>query len=158
MCGILGAIGYKIENEEFTEILNRLEHRGPDGFGIYKDKQKGVIFGHRRLSIIDLSDGGKQPFIKGKYILTFNGEIYNYLELRKELVAKGHQFSTESDTEVLLAGYIEWGEKCLERFNGMWAFAIYNQEAGTVFFLGTGLEKNRCIISKIHKGWFLDRK
>ena len=134
MCGILGAIGSKVDEVQFTSILARMEHRGPDGFGVWKKEEDGIIFGHRRLSIIDLSDGGKQPFEKGKYVLNFNGEIYNYLELRKELQLKGHQFSTESDTEVLLASYVEWGEQCLQKFNGMWAFAIFNREDKTIFF------------------------
>lgn len=134
MCGILGVIGSKVDEVQFTSILARMEHRGPDGFGVWKKEEDGIIFGHRRLSIIDLSDGGKQPFEKGKYVLNFNGEIYNYLELRKELQLKGHQFSTESDTEVLLASYVEWGEECLQKFNGMWAFAIFNREDKTIFF------------------------
>ena len=85
MCGILGAIGSKVDEVQFTSILARMEHRGPDGFGVWKKEEDGIIFGHRRLSIIDSSDGGKQPFEKGKYVLNFNGEIYNYLELRKNL-------------------------------------------------------------------------
>ncbi len=133
MCGILGVVGDKPDENLFKTALSRLEHRGPDGFGIWRDAENRIIIGHRRLSIIDLSEGGKQPIEIGNYVLTFNGEIYNYIELRKILQAKGHRFTTESDAEVLLKSFIEWKEKCLGRFNGMWSFVIYNKSTGEVF-------------------------
>src|SRR3990170_5746159 len=133
MCGIVGVVGGKIEENLFKKALSRLEHRGPDGFGVWRDSDNKVVIGHRRLSIIDLSEGGKQPIEIGDYVLTFNGEIYNYIELRKELQTKGYRFTTESDAEVLLISFIEWKEKCLNYFNGMWSFAIYNKTTGEVF-------------------------
>src|ERR1051325_1623521 len=133
MCGILGVVGGSVVQPLFEKALSRLEHRGPDGFGIWKDSESRVWFGHRRLSIIDLSEGGKQPVEMGDFVLIFNGEIYNYIELRKILQSKGHVFSTESDVEVLLKSFIEWKEKCLVLFNGMWSFAIYNKVTGEIF-------------------------
>jgi len=133
MCGILGQIGGELNLPLFNEALTRLEHRGPDGEGIWSD-QKEVTFGHRRLAIIDLTDGGKQPLEMGNYVLTFNGEIYNYLEIQKELIALGYQFKTESDSEVLLNSYIQWGSDCLTKFNGMWSLAIFDKHANEVFF------------------------
>ena len=107
MCGILGYIGRPIEKESFEKTLSLLNHRGPDGFGIWRDIDNHLTLGHRRLSIIDLSVNANQPIEYHDYILTFNGEIYNYIELRKELQSKGFKFRTESDSEVLLAAYME---------------------------------------------------
>ncbi len=125
MCGIFGVVG-RIDRALAERCLNTLEHRGPDGWGLWSDD--GATLGHRRLAILDLSENGHQPmsFGEGRYWITFNGEIYNFLEIRDELSAKGHVFRTESDTEVILAAYIEWGQDCLSRFNGMWAFAIWD--------------------------------
>jgi asparagine synthase (glutamine-hydrolysing) len=134
MCGIIGTFGrigspYLLTNED----LNRIKHRGPDGRGIYNDDQ--VSLGHVRLSIIDLSNDGSQPMnYRNRYWITYNGEIYNYIELRDELQKLGFQFSTKSDTEVLLAAYAHWGEDCLLRINGMFAFAIWDT-ADKVLFL-----------------------
>lgn len=111
-----------------TDII---EHRGPDGNGYYMDNCVGL--GHRRLAIIDLSEDGHQPFIDGNLVLVFNGEIYNYIELREELLEQGVTFRTQTDTEVLLKAYQYWGEECLHRFNGMWAFVIYDTVKKTVF-------------------------
>ena len=115
------------------KCLRTLAHRGPDGEGIYQTE--GVFLGHRRLAILDLSERGQQPmsYWEGRYWITFNGEIYNFLEIKKELMTKGHRFQSESDTEVVLASYAEWGEKCLEKFNGMWAFAIWDSEKKELF-------------------------
>src|SRR5579884_2771169 len=135
MCGLCGVVapGSPPERESVERMLDGLEHRGPDGRGVYADE--GVCLGHLRLAIIDLSDAGLEPFASedGLLQLVFNGELYNYLELREELRAHGHRFRTETDTEVLLAGYREWGARCVERFNGMWAFAIWNAERRTLF-------------------------
>jgi|TARA_B110000908_G_scaffold133791_1_gene157920 asparagine synthase (glutamine-hydrolysing) len=131
MCGILGLISYKntidINKERFTESLNLQEHRGPDDFSIYVDQK--FTFGHRRLSIIDLESHSKQPMLSkdSNVIITFNGEIYNYKELKHDLLQKGYQFSTESDTEVLLYSYYEYGIDCINKFIGMFAFAIYDK-------------------------------
>jgi asparagine synthase (glutamine-hydrolysing) len=104
-------------------ILATLARRGPDAEGLFRDES--ITLGHRRLSIIDLSADGNQPMRYRDSVIVFNGEIYNYVELREELRGLGHQFSTTSDTEVILHAFEEWGEQCLERFLGMWAFALY---------------------------------
>jgi asparagine synthase (glutamine-hydrolysing) len=128
MCGICGVVeaGRPADRDTVVRMSEALAHRGPDGAGLFT--ADGVALGHRRLAIIDLGDGGIQPFASddGQLQLLHNGEIYNYLELRRELEGKGHRFHTATDTEVLLASYREWGERCVERFNGMWAFAIWD--------------------------------
>lgn len=136
MCGILGVISKdSISKEKFSTALSKIQHRGPDGFGIWSNDEQNIMFGHRRLSIIDLSDNGKQPMIfADRYVITFNGEIYNYLELKKDLEKKGVSFKTQSDTEVLLALYATEGATCLNKLNGMWAFAIYDWQEHTIFF------------------------
>lgn len=131
MCGILGVTGQLPQKEKFLSALHKLTHRGPDGFGIYQNTE--VLLGHRRLSIIDLSENGKQPFVIDHYAITFNGEIYNYLELKKELETLGHVFYSDSDTEVLLRSFLQWGPNCLKRLNGMWAFVIYNSNEKQLF-------------------------
>lgn len=140
MCGISGAIGSVDSSilDAVIKINNSLAHRGPDAEGIYSDRldtSSGVILAHRRLSIIDLSDVSNQPFIDRDrgLSLVFNGEIYNYLELKKQLELAGHVFSTKSDTEVLLKSYIEWGPDCVNYFRGMFAFSIYDSRKNSVF-------------------------
>jgi asparagine synthase (glutamine-hydrolysing) len=132
MCGILGGIG-KFDRHVFEKSLHRLSHRGPDGYGLWEEPDSNVMFGHRRLSILDLSDFGKQPMTDGELTIIFNGEIYNYKELKKGLEANGHHFRSNCDTEVILKAYKEWGHRCLERFNGMWAFAIWDSKQKTLF-------------------------
>jgi len=114
-------------------MVDAVAHRGPDGQGAYCDGPVGL--GHRRLAIIDLTDDGAQPMTEAETgaVIVFNGEIYNYLELREELGAKGYAFRSQSDTEVILAAYREWGPDCVRRFNGMWAFAIHDPAHKTVF-------------------------
>lgn len=135
MCGISGIVNRKgkIESESEIRRMNQLiEHRGPDGDGIYC--YNNVAFGHRRLAILDLSDLGKQPMHWGeKYTIIFNGEVYNYIEIREVLLAEGYTFKSESDTEVILAAYDLWGKDCVSRFNGMWSFAILDKEKSTLF-------------------------
>lgn len=134
MCGIVGFIGSG--NHDLLEKMTRaLAHRGPDAEGFFIEEKRGVHFGHRRLSIVDLVDGA-QPMATsdGELVIVFNGEIYNHAELRAELVSKGYLFQTNhSDTEVLLHGYREWGKDILEKLNGMWAFAIYDSRQQEVF-------------------------
>lgn len=132
MCGILGAIP-SIERNRFQSALDRLAHRGPDGEGIWQHPDNRIMLGHRRLAIIDLKPEAAQPMRFGKLTLTFNGEIYNYRELKHELEALGHSFSTESDTEVLLPAYHQWGPRCLDKLRGMWAFAIWNEADQSLF-------------------------
>lgn len=132
MCGIFGYIG-NIERAFAEKCLNTLQHRGPDAYGIWSGGN--VTLGHRRLSILDLTDSGRQPmsYANGRYYITFNGEIYNFVELRDSLVKQGYTFKSNTDTEVILAAYIEWGQRCLEMFNGMWAFAIWDNEEEILF-------------------------
>lgn len=135
MCGIFGLLN-KVgpADADMVERLTDLAaHRGPDGRGVRISGKVGL--GHRRLAIIDLTDDGAQPMRHRQHPIwiTYNGEIYNYLELRAELEALGQVFHTASDTEVLLAAYVCWGEKCLDRFNGMWSFAIHDERTNSLF-------------------------
>ncbi|MCR5542218.1 MAG: asparagine synthase (glutamine-hydrolyzing) [Ruminococcus sp.] len=134
MCGIVGFTN-SIDNasDVLGKMMDRIKHRGPDSDGKYVDD--GVAMGFRRLSIIDLSDVGSQPIFNEdkSMVLTFNGEIYNFKELRDELIAAGHSFYTKTDSEVLIHGYEEWGEKLLDRLRGMFAFVIYNKNTGELF-------------------------
>jgi asparagine synthase (glutamine-hydrolysing) len=134
MCGLCGVVelGKPPERATVEGWLDGLAHRGPDGRGVFAD-ESGVCLGHLRLAIIDLSDAGLQPMQDGGLQLLHNGEIYNYVELREELRAKGHRFRSETDTEVILAAYREWGERCVERFNGMWAFVLWDADRRTLF-------------------------
>ena len=131
MCGISIIISpeNKIDEHLLKRMNDSIKHRGPNGEGFYIDNEIGIGLGHRRLSIIDLSDGGSQPMSwKDKYIITYNGEIYNYIELREELISLGYQFTSQSDTEVVLAAYDKWGTDCFAKFNGMWAMCIYDKQ------------------------------
>ena len=136
MCGICGIVNLdtNIVSQQPVEVMmRRMKHRGPDDEGIFLEGNIGL--GFVRLSIIDLSSGGHQPMVSydNRYVIVFNGEIYNYIEIRKELEGSGYRFRSSSDTEVLLMAFIEWGEKCLEKFNGMWVFAIYDRERHSLF-------------------------
>jgi asparagine synthase (glutamine-hydrolysing) len=136
MCGIAGQFapqGTEADLELVRRMTRLQTHRGPDDEGIFHEP--GIALGHRRLSIIDLSAAGHQPMCSrdGRFTVTYNGEIYNYLELRAELAGHGHNFVTSSDTEVLLAAYAEWGEACVERFLGMWAFGLWDRRERTLF-------------------------
>jgi len=132
MCGILGTLP-NTQSSFFEQALNLLSHRGPDGYGIWEEEGH-ISLGHRRLAIIDLSDNGKQPMTyRDRWTITFNGEIFNFVELREELKQKGYLFHSNSDTEVILAAYQEWREKCLQKFNGMWAFAIWDKKTKKLF-------------------------
>jgi asparagine synthase (glutamine-hydrolysing) len=127
ICGIFNFNGAPVERDLLTRMTTTIRHRGPDGEGFYVGESVGL--GHRRLSIIDL-EGGAQPITNedGTLQIIFNGEIYNFIELREELKKKGHIFKTRSDTEVILHGYEEWGLDCLLRFNGIFAFALWDQQ------------------------------
>ena len=111
-----------------------LAHRGPDGEGFWQNDTGNVLLGHRRLSIIDLSHAGQQPMAyKNRYTITHNGEIYNYIELREELLKKGYSFHTQTDTEVIIAAYDYWQDECVDHFDGMFAFAIWDEEEKHLF-------------------------
>jgi len=136
MCGIAGQYCYStgIPDRKFlADMSMKLTHRGPDGEGSYIDNNIGLV--HRRLAIIDLSPEGHQPMTNEdrSLWLVFNGEIYNFVELREELVRYGHTFHSKSDTEVILHAYEEWGHECLNRFNGMWAFALWDTRKQELF-------------------------
>lgn len=133
ICGIFNLNGEPVLPVNLRRMTDAIAHRGPDGEGFYTDSFIG--FGHRRLAIIDLSPAGHQPMMTpdGQYVLTYNGEIYNFNELRIELEAKGYQFRSRTDTEVVLYAYVEWGEAALNRFNGMFAFAIWDRRRQELF-------------------------
>ncbi len=139
MCGILGRLhrhpstAHPAWPDLSADSLAKMEHRGPDSTGVLSDAH--IQFGHTRLSIIDLTSAGHQPmtYAQGRYTVTYNGEIYNHLELRRELEALGEVFSSHSDTEVLLAAYKLWGESCVKRFIGPFAFVIWDNQAKTAF-------------------------
>lgn len=137
MCGLIGTINIDIHNYELKSILDKLKHRGPDDSGhfYFKNDSSSIFLGHNRLEILDINNG-KQPMISsdGKYVVVYNGEIYNFKELRNKLESLGHIFVTDhSDTEILIHGYIEWGKKLPEYLNGMWSFGIYDKQRNTLF-------------------------
>jgi asparagine synthase (glutamine-hydrolysing) len=132
MCGIVGFRSnrrFEVLRESLLDAATSLKHRGPDDSGLYLDEKNGVGLAHRRLSIIDLSVAGRQPMSSddGKVHLIHNGEIYNFLSIRDELLKRGHAFKSGTDTEVVLRAYLEWGLKSLDRFVGMFAFAVWDQ-------------------------------
>lgn len=138
MCGIVGIFDNRnlIDQTELDQLTDSLTHRGPDGRGTWINHYIGL--GHRRLAILDITDAGRNPMAYThpsgkKYWITYNGEIYNFLELRQELTALGHRFKTQTDTEVVVAAYSEWGDQSLLRFNGMWAFAVYDTSEKNIF-------------------------
>lgn len=134
MCGIFGVIDSKaVDKELFNESLDRIKHRGPDNQTSISISPN-VMFGHVRLSIIDLNNNNNQPFVhEDRYYLTYNGEIFNYIELKQELISLGYEFKTSGDTEVLIKSYVEWGDDCVNKLNGMWAFAIYDCKEEKLF-------------------------
>lgn len=136
MCGIVGILNLKGEPVSpviLRRMTDAVAHRGPDGEGQFIDGSIGL--GHRRLAIIDLSPAGHQPMLSadGRYALTYNGEIYNFQELRLELEALGHQFRSRTDSEVVLHAYVQWGGECVEKFNGMFAFAVWDKVGRSLF-------------------------
>jgi len=136
MCGIAGILrsdGRPVDETVLVAMTRTLAHRGPDGEGFHVEN--GIGLGHRRLAILDTGTGGAQPMASGdgRRWVTYNGEVFNFLELRRELEALGYRFRTRSDTEVVLAAYERWGTDCLTRFNGMWAFALWDADRRTLF-------------------------
>lgn len=135
MCGIAGIINFSklpVEKKEIENITRMVAHRGPDDEDFYFDQN--LAFGHRRLSIIDLSPAGAQPMsYQDKSVITFNGEIYNYIEIKEQLIALHYHFCTHTDTEVILAAYDAWGADCVNKFNGMWSFAIHDKIKNIIF-------------------------
>jgi asparagine synthase (glutamine-hydrolysing) len=134
MCGIAGIFYFNnrpVEKQLIQRMTNEMAHRGPDAEGFFLDHE--LAFGHRRLSIIDLSEDANQPFedASGRYTIIFNGEIYNYAEIKPSL--SDYPFRTHGDTEVILAGYIKWGAKCLTYLRGMYTFAIWDKQDRELF-------------------------
>ena len=138
MCGIFGILNFddkKININELKYYTRSLSHRGPDGEGFFIDNENNLGLGHTRTSIFDISDLGKQPmsYDNENYWITYNGEVYNFIELKKELISLGYKFKSQTDTEVILAAYFEWGEDCQYKFNGDWAFAIWAKRNKKLF-------------------------
>ncbi|HQR42317.1 MAG TPA: hypothetical protein PLX97_06525, partial [Gemmatales bacterium] len=142
MCAIYGYWqSPSLPQEEMTALITRMgmlqHHRGPDDAGVYYDAATGLGLGHRRLSIIDLSPAGHQPMLSGdgQIVLTFNGEIYNYLELRAELESLGHSFRSRSDTETIIVGYQQWGEGLWPRLAGIFVLALWDTRQRILYLL-----------------------
>src|SRR5687767_6583095 len=137
MCGIAGIVN-RDPKPHVAAMLGTIEHRGRDDDGVWSSQPASsgqkTCLGHRRLSIIDTSAAGHQPFFSAdnRFVLTYNGELYNYLEIRAELEAKGYQFKTDCDTEVLAYAFQEWQTDCLARLNGMFAFAVWDEREKTL--------------------------
>src|SRR5437773_556968 len=154
MCGITGVFDTRGQRHVNRELLSRMNesqrHRGPDERGLYVEP--GVGLGHRRLSIIDLSTG-QQPLANedGSVITIFNGEIYNYQSLITELTGLGHTFRTKSDTEVIVHAWETWGEACVDRFRGMFAFALWDRNRATLF-----LARDRLGVKPLHYAFLRD--
>src|SRR5947209_7808709 len=154
MCGIVGIFDVREQREVSRTLLTRMNetqhHRGPDECGLHVEA--GVGLGHRRLSIIDLSTG-QQPLWNedGSVVVIFNGEIYNYQALIPELVSLGHTFHTRSDTEVIVHAWEAWGEDCVQRFRGMFAFALWDRNRSTLF-----LARDRLGVKPLHYAFLGD--
>lgn len=137
MCGINGVIDFskKCRKEELLRMTESIQHRGPDSGGSewFESEKYNLGLGHRRLSILDLSDAGHQPMYKHNNWISYNGEIYNYRDIQKRLIEKGYEFNSNSDTEVILSAYQEWGIDCLKMLEGMFSIAIYDKEEGILF-------------------------
>src|SRR5262245_58938523 len=136
MCGIAGLVSshQKFHKSDLEKMIGTMAHRGPDGERTWTNGEETVRLAHRRLAVIDLSPSAAQPMhFKGRYTIVHNGEIYNYIELKRVLEQKGYQFTTSSDTEVILAAFDCWGAECLKQFDGMFAFAIWDDVEKKLF-------------------------
>ena len=132
MCGIAGIIGVKENKQTLESMIHSIKHRGPDDSGIFSEA--GIGLGHRRLSIIDLSKSGRNPMFNsdGSLVIVYNGEVFNYLEIKNEIGSR-YNFQTDTDTEVVLAAYQIWGKECLQKFIGMYSFSIWNKKKRKLF-------------------------
>src|SRR5471032_1482195 len=158
MCGITGLMDTRgrraIDRNLLVAMTDRIAHRGPDGDGFHLGA--GIGLGHRRLAIIDVA-GGQQPLYNedGTVAVSFNGEIYNFQELATELAAKGHRFRTHCDTEVIVHAWEEWGERCVDRFRGMFAFAVWDENRETLFLARDRLGKKPLYYAVLDDGMLL---
>jgi asparagine synthase (glutamine-hydrolysing) len=157
MCGISGclSVSKSVLNPKpvVDSMISSLKHRGPDGSGFYNANNDTLAFGHTRLSIFDLTEFGQQPMhYRDRFTITFNGAIYNFLELQQELISKGYIFKSQSDTEVILAAFAEWGHDCVHRFNGMWAFAIWDDLEKKLF-----LSRDRFGVKPLYYQFFREK-
>lgn len=154
MCGIIGEVSTKplgaARTKKLREAITKLRTRGPDSQGHWQTRT--AFLGHARLAIIDTTARANQPFKRGNLLITFNGEIYNYKQLREELATQGHTFKTTSDTEVILAAYQAWGTKCVERFDGAWAFCIYNTTTNDAFLSRDPIGEKPLVYAKTKTG------
>ena len=161
MCGIVGYAGRlgALAADLLVAMRDKITHRGPDAAGIWSSSDGSVVLGHRRLAILDLSPAGSQPmeYSRGSSVVAFNGEIYNHEELRRELAARGARFVGRSDTEVLLAAYDAWGEQCVGRLRGMFAFAIYDQGRRALFMARDRAGEKPLYWAEHRNGWFSPR-
>lgn len=159
MCGIGGIFlrpGSCLNlRENLEKIIEKQNHRGPDANGVWLCAEDGIGLSHNRLSILDLSDAGNQPMLSrdGRYVVVFNGEIYNYLDLKRELGSAGSAFATSTDTEVLIEAYRRWGEDMLTRLRGMFAFAIYDRESLTLFCARDRVGKKPFVYSQVRNAF-----
>jgi len=158
MCGFVAVLtpDSTLSKDIVIDMRDRMFHRGPDGGGLWVDRNEGgaIALGHRRLSIVDLSEAASQPMFSNdqQHIIVFNGEIYNFVELKHELESKGHRFKTTSDTEVLMVAYRQWGVDCLSRLNGMFAFALWDKEKQHLFVARDRFGEKPVYIARIPGG------
>ena len=157
MCGISGFFdpSISLDANQYPEIITRMTdtitNRGPDDSGMWIDGEKGIVLGFRRLAIVDLTPTGHQPMLSadGRYVMIYNGEVYNFAEIRQELMQLEHSFRGTSDTEVMLEAVTEWGiEAALQRFNGMFAFALWDRQECKLV-----LARDRMGIKPLYYGW-----
>lgn len=157
MCGVFGfVLGRPLSDDDAVrgrEALTRLSHRGPDGIDVWIDRQRGVFLGHTRLAIIDLREVNAQPMAQAGDILTFNGELYNFGYLRQALEGAGHRFATRGDTEVLLRSWQEWGPSALDRFDGMFAFALYDRD-GSLHLVTDPFGEKPLYVARAEDGYY----
>ena len=142
MCGLLAVYTKKeIERNKFEQALKKIEHRGPDNTSFWNSNDKSIFLGHTRLSIIDISEDGNQPMLNETkdVVLVCNGEIYNYITLRENLIKKGHKFKSKSDSEVILHAYVEWGEDFINKLEGMFAFVLWDEKKERFIFARDGV-------------------
>ena len=144
MCGIIGAVSLSgdplnLSKSQVNSLMDSMDYRGPDSRDIWFNEDKRVVLGHLRLSILDPRPSGIQPMhresVNGKYSISFNGEVFNFIEIRKELESLGYTFTTDTDTEVILNAYMAWGAGCINKFNGMYGIAIYDHAIDRLFLV-----------------------